>query len=186
MKTFSLVNDEKEIVFKFPTSLEEITEDYLKRVTEQVHVADWHVLIGLMYRETIGRLIIARKQSKKGITSGVVPIFVKAAEINNDFIKSAKVKDKLIIPSSQISLANHVIAPKNTLSIDCFIKYLDKDTTVAARYSNNYGNEDCYLVEFKLIPANDIVGFYSNNSVNYKSPYLEIKDIDSNENSGEN
>lgn len=191
MKQFNLINDDKKITFNFPTSLAEISEDYLKSVTDSINVADHYVLIGLVYHESLGRLILARKQSKKSITSGVTPIFIKAANVSTDFIKSIKTKDKLVIGSQQISLAQHVIAPKNTLSIDCFIKYLDKDVTVASRYNNNYGNEECFLVEFKLISSCDIIGFYSStNTLNIQNPYFSISNLenetDSNDNSEDN
>lgn len=177
MKRFVLINDGKEITFNFPTSLEEISEVYLKSVTHQIRVADHYVLVALVYHESIGRLILARKQSKKSITSGVTPVFIKCGDVATDFIKSIKTKDKLIVGSQQLSLAQHVVAPKNTLSIDYFVKYLDKDVTVASRYNNNYGNEECFLVEFKILASSDIMGFYSNmGSTSYKNPYFNISE----------
>lgn len=177
MKRFVLINDGKEITFNFPTSLEEISEVYLKSVTHQIRVADHYVLVALVYHESIGRLILARKQSKKSITSGVTPVFIKCGDVATDFIKSIKTKDKLIVGSQQLSLAQHVVAPKNTLSIDYFVKYLDKDVTVASRYNNNYGNEECFLVEFKILSSADIMGFYSSTgSVSYNNPYFNISE----------
>ena len=183
MKTFSLINGDKEIIFNFPTNINELNEEYLTSITDNVNISDYHVLVGLVYHETVGRLIIARKQSKKSISSGVTPIFIKAAEVNNDFIKSIKIKNKLIIPSSQIALSQHVIVPHNTLSLDCFIKYLDRDINVAERYNNTYGKEECYLIEFKLVPATDIIGYYSVKNINYRNPYFLIKDLRQEENS---
>lgn len=175
MKTFKLINGEKEIVFNFPTSIKEINEDYLKNITDNIVVADNYVLVCLVYHERLGNLILARKQSKKGITSGVTPIFIKAGDENNKFVKSMSIKNKLIIPTSQLMLAQHVIVPNNTLSVDCFINYLDKDNTVATRYNNKYGDEECYLIEFKLVPSCDIIGFYSSDKLTYvTNPYFEV------------
>ena len=174
MKTFSLETENRVYDFKFPTSLSEITAEYLDNVTANVVVADNYTLVGIVYHETLGSVILARKQSKKTITSGVVPIFIKAGNTDNGFIKSAKCKDKLIIASSQLSLGHHVAAPANTISLDYFIKTLDKDNTVAKRYNNTYGQEECYFIEFKLVPNCDIVGFYDTKDNKFHNPYIEI------------
>ena len=174
MKQFELINGDDKIIFKFPTSLTEISSTYLKRVTAGIHVADNYTLVGLVYRETLGSIIIARKQSKKSLTSGVIPVFIKAGETTNEFCKNIAVKSKLVIPSSALMSAHHVVSPINTLSLDVFIRYLDKDTTVAQRYNNSYGQELCYFVEFKLVPNCDIIGYYD--VVNRPTPtnYLTI------------
>lgn len=174
MKRFELINGTDRIIFKFPTKLSEITPSYLRIVTAGVHIADNYTLVGLIYRETLGSIIIARKQSKKGLTSGVIPVFIKAGETTNEFNKKIAIKSKLIIPSSFLIAGHHVVSPINTLSIDTFIKYLDKDTTVAQRYNNNYGNEECYFVEFKLVPNSDIVGYYDNSTRSIPSTYFNI------------
>jgi len=174
MKRFELINGNNRIIFRFPTSLGEISISYLKAVTAGIHVANDYSLIALVYRETIGSVIIARKQSKKGLKSGVIPIFVKAGTTTNAFNKKITTRSKLIIPASALMTANHVVSPLNTLSIDTFIKYLDQDTTVAQRYNNNYGNEECYFVEFKLVPNCEIVGYYDNVARDIPTNYLEI------------
>lgn len=174
MKTFSLETENNVYDFKFPTSLSEITAEYLDNVTSNVVVADNYTLVGIVYHESLGSVILARKQSKKSITGGVVPIFIKAGNTDNEFIKSAKCKDKLIIASSQLSLGHHVVAPANTLSLDYFIRTLDKDNTVAKRYNNTYGQEECYFVEFKLVPNCDIVGFYDTKDNKFNNPYIDI------------
>lgn len=176
MKHFQLINGESRITFHFPTSLVEIRENYLKGIGSGVNIADNYVLIGLVYHESLGSIIITRKQAKKSFSSGVVPIFIKAGNTENEFIKSINIKDKLIIPTSALQLAQHVIAPNNVLSLDCFIKYLDKDVTVASRYNNNYGKEECYFIELKLVPACDIVGCYKKFKTT-DNPYLVIGDI---------
>lgn len=174
MKRFELINGNKKIIFKFPLSMDEISPSYLRAVSAGIHVADNYTLVALIYRETLGSIIIARKQSKKGLTSGVIPIFVKAGATTNDFNKKITIKSKLIIPASALMTAHHVASPLNTLSIDTFIKYLDQDTTVAQRYNNNYGNEECYFVEFKLVPNCEIVGYYNNTARAIPNTYLSI------------
>lgn len=178
MKQFELINGEQKVTFNFPTSLNEITKEYLDKVTENVKVADNYVLVGVVYHETLGSIIITRKQSKKSFTSGVVPVFVKAGKIDNEFFNNIESKDKLILSSQQISMGQHVVCPSNVLSLDCFIKHLDKDTTVAQRYANNYGKEECYFVEFKLIPACEIVGYYKSNKIELDNTYYNSTPIE--------
>ena len=160
MKEFEVINKGLTINFHFPTSLDEIDAEYLQQVTNNVKVADHHTLIGIVYHERLFDVIVSRKRNAKGFTAGVVPIFVKAGSTDNDFIKSADCKDKLIIPSSSLSLSYHVAAPGNVLSLDYFIKAIDGDNSLAKRYDNNYGDEQCFFVEFKIIPNTEIKGLY--------------------------
>jgi len=160
MKDFLVQGTKVNFNFHFPTSLEEISVDYLKAVTENVNVAEHHTLIGIVYHEKLFDIIVSRKRNQKGLTAGVVPIFIKAGKTDSDFIKTAECRDKLIIPSTSLSLGYHVAAPKNVLSLDYFIRAIDGDNSLAKRYDNNYGNEHCFFVEFKIIPNNEIKGIY--------------------------
>lgn len=179
MKDFQLIAEGNEINFKFPTSIDEITKDYLLQVTSQVHVANDYTLLAIVYHEKIGSVIITRKQAKKSITGAVVPIVIKSGACDNDFIKSMQTKDKVIIDSAMLSTAYHVTCPKNTLSLDYFIRRLDKDISVAARYGNAYGNEECYFVEFKIVPNSAIIGYYNEtDKTEVTNPYINIKKIE--------
>lgn len=176
MKQFELVTEEKRVTFNFPTSLSEISVDYLKSITDQIKIAPHYSLVGIVYHEPLGHIILGRKQARKNLTAAVVPIFIKAGETDSSFIQSMNCKDKIVIPSSQLSLGYHVATPKNTLSLDYFIRILDNDNTVAARYANNYGKEECFFIEFKLVPNVDIIGYYDETSnVEVKNPYIAIK-----------
>lgn len=173
MKNFEVINSRMKFNFHFPTNLSEIDADYLKAVTENVNVADHHTLIGIVYHEKLFDIIVSRKRNQKGLTAGVVPIFIKAGKTDSEFIQSAECKDKLIIPSTSLSLAHHVVAPQNVLSLDYFIRAIDRDNTLAKRYDNNYGNEQCFFVEFKLIPNNEIKGIYKEDKDVNTTKYLE-------------
>lgn len=175
MKNFVVENEDRTLTFKFPTSLSEITPEYLAAVTDHIKVADNYTLVGLVYHETLGAIIIARKQSKKNITSGVLPIYIKSGNSENNFLNSAKVKDKLIIPTSQLNLAHHAVSPYNTISLDYFIRAIDEDITLFNRYKNYFGNEECFFVEFKLVPNCDIVGYYSSDKPTFENPYLSVE-----------
>ena len=79
-----------------------------------------------------------------------------------------------------MTLGHHVVSPTNELSLDKFIVDVNKDTFVAQRYKNNYGSEECYFVEFKLVPNCVIHGAYSSktqDTMNGDSNYIEIQPI---------
>ena len=160
MKNFEVIGTTVKFNFHFPTSLDEIDADYLKTVTDNVLVPDHHCLVGIVYHEKLFDIIVSRKRNQKGLTAGVVPIFIKAGKTDSEFIQSAECRDKLIIPSTSLSLGHHVAAPKNVLSLDYFIRAIDSDNNLAKRYDNNYGNEQCFFVEFKIIPNVEIKGIY--------------------------
>lgn len=172
MKDFTVESNGREMTFHFPTSLDEITEGYLEKVTEHIQVADNYCLVAIVYHETLGSVIIARKQSKKGLTGAVVPMFVKAGYTENEFVNSMSCKDKLIIASTQLNLAHHVACPINTLSLDYFIRAIDGDNELFRRYNNNFGTEQCFFVEFKMVPVCDIVGYYEQGIVTMTNPYI--------------
>jgi len=173
MKDFLVNGTKVNFNFHFPTSLEEIDADYLFNVTKNVVVAEHHTLIGIVYHEKLFDIIVSRKRNQKGLTAGVVPIFIRAGKTDSDFIKSGDCKDKLIIPSSSLSLAYHVAAPQNVLSLDYFIRAIDGDNDLARRYDNNYGNEQCFFVEFKIIPNNEIKAIYKEAEVVDSTKYVE-------------
>ena len=160
MKDFLVQGTKVNFNFHFPTNLEEIDVDYLKAVTENVQVAEHHTLVGIVYHEKLFDIIVSRKRNAKGLTAGVVPIFIKAGKTDSEFIQSAECRDKLIIPSTSLSLGYHVACPQNVLSLDYFVRAIDGDNNLAKRYDNNYGNEQCFFVEFKIIPNNEIKGVY--------------------------
>ena len=120
------------------------------------------------------------KQAKKSFTAGVIPIFIRSGKSDNNFLDSAKLRDKLIIPSSDLALGHHVTCPNNSLSLDVFIRYLDKDSTVASRYHNTYGDVHCYFIDFKLVPNNAIKGFYANDVTLENDNYITILSLDDN------
>lgn len=174
MKDFEVVTRYRKYHFHFPTSLDEITADYLNDVTSNVHIAANYSLVGIVYHEKLFDLIIARKQAKKSFSAGVVPIFIRAGETDSKFIKSATCKDKIITQSINLNLSYHVAAPQNTLSIDYFMRAIDGDPNLSRRYNNDYGKEECFFVEFKLVPNNEIVGFYTEIEP-VDSPYVDVE-----------
>lgn len=146
-----------------PTNVSEITNETLLYYAKDVNVADNYVLIALLCREKLSSAIIAMKQNKSASTPAV-PIFIKAGKSSNDFINSMVIKDKLIIAPSDIALGNHITSTYNELTFNNVMSKFEGDGMAFQRISqyckNNDIDDHVYFVEFKLIPAVNIKGFY--------------------------
>lgn len=160
-------------ILNLPTSLNEITSDYLIDVTSSINVAPNYSLIGICYREAFSSVLFANNTKKKNLTTAVVPIFVKCGKCDNDFINNILIGDKLIISSSQIALGQHVNAPYNTLTINHIINCTLGDTNIY-KESLKY-NDPCYFLEFKLVPNVDIVGVHKTDDPEFHTcnPFVE-------------
>lgn len=177
MKQFEVSTiDGREVKFNFPTSIKEISEDYLMKLTDCIKVADNYSLIALCYSEKLSKVILAGRANKKDAKIKVTPIFVKAGNSNIDFIKNAKIKQRVISMASQIALGTHVIVPGHRLTIDTFIAAInncnDKDI-----YNREVANEDqreCLFLEFKIVPNADIIGLLDLDAPIEENPYVTI------------
>lgn len=174
MVTFSVDGNLGKFTIYLPSNLLEITEDYLKKITQEVEVADNYSLVGICYREKISTLILSARQKKKDISTAVIPIFVKAGKTDNEFINSIKPCDKLLISGSNISLGQHVTAPLNEINIERILALTEGDANI---YQTTLKlTSPCYFLEFKLIPNCNILGRYNSNSVSTPVESFIIKE----------
>ena len=174
MLKFTINGSGKEYTFNLPENIGEIDAEYLKTITAHVNVADHYSLIGVVYHESVAAISLARAQKKKGISAGIIPIFIKCGKTDDDFIKSIKLKDKLLIGNSAIELGYRVATPSNDLNLDKFIGALDmdKDSYAKARAVNN----QVFFIDFKIIPNNEIKAFYTDNVKSMPDTYITISD----------
>ena len=154
-----------------PTSISEITESYIDEVTSHVKVDANYSLIGIVFKERLSTLILSARRNKKTSDIAVIPIFVKAGKTDSELINSLNIKDKLIISPSDIMLGNHISAPNNFLTINTILDLLDGDADAYAKLVNIA--EDCYFIEFKLVPNCNIHGAYTQSKVTkFVSPFV--------------
>ena len=154
-----------------PTSLNEIDESYIAEVTSHVKVDANYTLIGLVYREKLSTLVLAATRNKKKSDIAVIPIFVKAGESDSKFINSLNIKDKLIISPSDIMMGYHISAPNNLLTINTILDLIEGDPVVNQKLMSI--NEQCYFIEFKLVPNCNIHGAYEKPKVTeFVSPFV--------------
>lgn len=155
------------------TSISEVTPSYLTCVTKDIHVADNYVLVALLCREKLTNAIIAMKQNKPANTP-TIPVFVKAGHTTNDFIESIKTCDKLVVAPSDIAMGNHINAAYNEFSFNNVMSKFDGDGSAFQRIANQIKTdnapEEVYFIEFKLIPAVNIKGYYRVEHTDYVVP----------------
>lgn len=154
-----------------PTSFNEIDDSYITEVTNNVKLDANYTLIGLVYREKLSTLVLAATRNKKKSDIAVIPIFVKAGESDSKFINSLNIKDKLIISPSDIMMGYHISAPNNLLTINTILDLIEGDPVVNQKLMSI--NEQCYFIEFKLVPNCNIHGAYNQSKVDkFVSPFV--------------
>lgn len=158
MLTLELNGKEGKFLANLPTSIKEITEDYLKDVTSKVVVAPNYSLIGIVFKEKLSTIILASRSKKDNKGIPVIPIFIKAGKCDDEFVNYINVGDKLIISNSDIMMGHHVSTPENKLTINNFLAIGEGDAELYKKAASN--NEYCYFVEFKLVPNCNIHGRY--------------------------
>ena len=176
MKEFIIGEGEKGFTMNLPTSLNEITEDYLLGVTNHIYVAPYYAIVAIVYRCQLG-FIISTSKRKKDLATAIVPIYVRSNPTSNSeettvkMFDSMKTGDKLIIAGTDIERGYHLTCPKNFITIDNIIRIYNSDTNFAkgVMMDNNF----YYFVDFKLVPINDIKGFYSREKDNsFVNPFV--------------
>ena len=164
MKEFIIGEGSNGFKMNLPTSLNEITEDYLNGVTSHIHIAPYHCIVALVYRCKLPE-IISTARKKKDLATAIVPLFVKAnitlSNSSETFEMFAQMQtgDKLVIAGTDIERGYHLTCPKNFITIDNIVAIYNSDSNFAkgVMTDQNY----YYFVDFKLVPINDIKGFYS-------------------------
>ena len=160
MKEFIIGEGSNGFKMNLPTSLNEITEKYLNGVTSHIRIAPYHCIVALVYRCKLPE-IISTARKKKDLATAIVPLFVRAnpGSDSQPLFDMIKTGDKLVIAGTDIERGYHLTCPKNFITIDNVVRIYNSDGNFAkgVMMDQNY----YYFVDFKLVPINDIKGFYS-------------------------
>lgn len=174
MTEFPIYSSDAEVVLHLPNSIGEISDEWLKEITQSIKVADNYSLLAIVYREKLSSVILAKSQ-KKQITAPITPLFVKAGANDSSFISNIECKNKIIISNSQLALGHHVVVPNNELSFERFLRYCDSDTkNTYQRALEHFSNAYVCFVDFKIVPNCDIIGNYSPISTSYKEQFVDV------------
>ena len=177
MKQFRVTDGSSDFLMSLPTKISEITSDYLLDVTKDIVVAPYHAVVATIYRCKLPEVISTSKKSR-AMAIAIVPIFVKCEIPNDDdyninVYKNIKCGDKIIIGGTDLERGYQLSTHKNFITIENIIKIYNHDNDFAKdvmRDQNYY-----YFVDFKLVPINDIKGFYEPSDVAaYINPFVSV------------
>ena len=170
MLTLNVNGTQRDFTLNLPTTLSDITKEYITNVTSHIEVDANYTVVGTVFREKLSTLILASRRNKKNSEIAVIPIFVKAGKTDSELINKLDVGEKLIIAPSDIMLGHHLSTPTNLLTINNILNIMEEDSEV---YNKVIGiQEQCYFIEFKLVPNCSIHGAYKNYSNDYKNPFV--------------
>lgn len=178
MKQFTVTDGSSEFLMNLPTKLSEITSDYLLSVTEDITIAPYHAVVATIYRCKLPEVISTSKKSR-AMAIAIVPVYVKSnlpletEAPTFNLIKNIKCGDKIIIAGTDLERGYQLSTPKNFITIDNVVKIYnhDKEFAKGLMADQNY----YYFVDFKLVPINDIKGFYEpSNVAAYVNPFVSI------------
>lgn len=176
MKQFEIDTlDGKKVTFNFPNSIKEIDENYLNEITKDLAIADNYTLVGMCYSEKLSNIILTAR-SKRDSKIRVTPIFIKAGKTDIDFIKNAKMKQRVVTMQSQLSLGVHVTLPAHKLTLDYFANVIKTaaNKNIYEQELNNKDNRDCIFIEFKLIPNVDVIGLLDTDLSYSSDTYVKV------------
>ena len=170
MLTLNVNGTQGAFTLNLPTTLSDITKEYITNVTSHIEVDANYTVVGVVFREKLSTLILASRKNKKNSDIAAIPIFVKAGKTDSELINKLDVGEKLIISPSDIMLGHHLSAPANLLTINTILNIMEGDTEV---YNKVIGiQEYCYFIEFKLVPNCNIHGAYKNCCYNCENPFV--------------
>lgn len=153
-----------------PTSISEISAEYLKNCTNHVTPAPEYSVVALCYREKLA-IVLNSSKKKDNINSSVVPLFVKSGVSESDFCNGIKTGNPIVVTGSDLSMGIHINSPINSISLNEVVAFCSQNNDI-----NKQAFKDqryCYFVEFKLIPNCDIKGVIGEVE-KYINPYIEI------------
>ena len=170
MLTLNVNGTRGAFTLNLPTTLSDITKEYISNVTSHIEVDANYTIVGVVFREKLSTLILASYKNKKNSNITAIPIFVKAGKTDSELINKLDVGEKLIIAPSDIMLGHHLSAPTNLLTINTILNIMEGDTEI---YNKVIGmQEQCYFIEFKLVPNCSIHGAYKTDCNNYVNPFV--------------
>lgn len=171
------------VKFNFPTSLKELSNDYLKQVTDNITVAPNYSLIGLVYHERLAPLILTCRTKKKTANIKIVPIFIKAGKGDTSVVDDAKIGQKILIANSSLERGYQCATPSNMLNLDYFANVVGNSTDKDL-YENAMQDADqreVFFVDFKVVANCDIIALYDDVEKK-ENPYIQVLPIDNKQN----
>lgn len=162
-----------EFELNLPQSLAEVPSDYFKACTEFANPAPNYVIVAIAYRSKMALILNAGKKNQPAAVN-VTPIFVKAGEIDSEFINSIKCGEKIVVAASDLSLGHHLNCPMNKINPNYITRIFDGN-----KYDYNvFADQNEYIfVDFKIVPAHVIHAKLNNESEHNVCPFVTDKRV---------
>lgn len=156
MITINVEGSGKSRVLNLPTTIDEITLDYLNGVTSDVRIEPNYALVALLVSDKLSVLCVPN--NKKNIDVKAIAVLVRTNDPHE--YSEAKTGEKLICAPTDIMMGHEVTSPRNVLSPSKVAKLITSDKALLSKiYSYT---EPVWLTTFKLVPLNAIHGSYKN------------------------
>lgn len=162
-----LFSQEQSYLINVPTSLSEISAEYLQKVTDHIHVAEHFAIVALVLTTKLSEYCYTiNNPNGKAPTIGVTPILVKFN--SNEATSHLKVGDIVIISDTDLERGNHLNVPSIITSdrVGAYLmsdaKYI-KDIQIGEAKDdkgNRIGDSMVKLLQFKVVPVCDIHASY--------------------------
>lgn len=162
-----------------PTQREEITPETLGALLENVQLAKYYCVVAMIYKDTL--FGVMNRQSD------VVTVIPVLAKIGNEDASSTggQVGAQLIIDRTSLERGNHLHIKNNIISPTHISEYIRSDKGLAMSIGNGtFGqkighkmNTPVYMLEFKIIPVNDIKAMLDNNVIADNNPFKAEKEL---------
>lgn len=155
-----------------PTDFSEITKEDIDKLIAGISVPEYYAVVALIYKERLYSVVSNVKNNKTSMAK-YVPLLVKLHGDATE-VQGCRLMDKPIISTSAIERANLITIAGNVLEPTEVGKYCNTDDELAkAILTGSYFNDgtisdfkakelapDCYFIDFRMIPVNEIVGSY--------------------------
>ena len=160
MLTLNVNGTQGAFTLNLPTTLSDITKEYITNVTSHIEVDANYTVVGTVFREKLSTLILASRRNKKNSEISVIPIFVKAGKTDSELINKLDVGEKLIIAPSDIMLGYHLSTPTNLLTINNILNYNFWSTwhnyIIFLSFSCSYNKRICIVATIIFISTMNI------------------------------
>lgn len=170
-----------------PTEFEEIKREDLEKLLEGVVVPQYYAVVALIYKERLYGVVSNVKNNKTSMVK-CIPVLAKLHEGDTN-ANGCEVMDRLIIPAANLERSVLINIPQNVLDPTTVGRYCNSDEELSKSIiTGAYFNDgtcsdfkakelapDCYFVDFRMIPVNDIAGGYKKD-ITPKCPFRVPKE----------
>lgn len=170
MKTLDVKVNEGKVTLNLPTKLSEITKEWLTSVTNSITPAPNYSIIALVLKDSIAMLLNAKRKNNQMVAG--VSVFVKTSSGDNSYLSSIPCGTPVVVAPSDISMGNHIIAPKNTITPGKIASLIEGDKELKNKIFLD--NQTIFTVEFKLVPNSAIHGDIIEDNTEFEDPFVKI------------